>query len=316
MLMLTLHPAAHAARTLSVMVPPYALHVEASIPYRTAEIAACCIISDAPAPPPLRLMDTLDESLTLRLLSHMDTPRDAACLAAVNKRLRRVESTVTYGAMRVAATDAGAVAWLLARAGRVASARIDCSGAPLQALRAAHDLARAMTTGAQLDLDSQLFGDILHALSRDGPPMVTLLKQHVRARVGGATRDGVRDIRQQMHEVGYDDDYDPLRRASFVWPIGDVIYAGERDQLNVELRMDQYLDEQTCEFCLEVKRQRNRDRDRLGRTRVSRGSENTTDWWMAAAELYDEVRQFELWPVEDVDELSDSDHDEYDEEDE
>jgi hypothetical protein len=257
-------------------------------------------------------MDTLDESLTLRLLSRMDTPREAACLAAVNKRLRRLEATVTYGAMRVAATDAGAVAWLRARARRVASVCIDCTDAPLPALRAAHDLARAMTTGAQLDLDSHLFGDIFLALSRDGRRMVQLLKQHVRARVGGATRDGVRDIRQQMHEVGYDDDYDARRRASFAWVIDDVICAGADDQLDVELHLDQSIDDQTCEFRLDVKRRS--DGDLLERTSASRGSENTTDWWLAAAELYDEVRQFELWPVEDVDELSDSDHDEYDEE--
>jgi hypothetical protein len=258
-------------------------------------------------------MDTLDESLTLRLLSSMDTPRDAACLAAVNKRLRRVEATVTYRAMRVAATDAGAVAWLRARAGRVASARIDCSGAPLQALRAAHDLARAMTTGAQLDLDSHLFGDIFIALSRDGPPMVALLKRYTQANENGA-RGAVNDIGEQMLQQGYDTDYDAVAHASFACAIDDVISAGERDHLDMEFHLWQDADEETCAFRIEVRRRSNRDL--LERTAATRKSEDTTDWWMAAAELYDEVRQFELWPVEDVDELSDSDHDEYDEEEE
>lgn len=282
------------------MVPPSALLVKASTPCRTADIAACTLPTPS-APPPLaslRLMDTLDESLALRLLSRMDTPHDAANLAAVNKRLRRLEATVTYRAMRVAATDAGAVAWLRARAGRVASARIDCTGAPLPALRAAHDLARAVPTGAQLDLDSELFGDILLTLSRDGPPMVTLLKQHVRARVGGATHAGVSDIRQQMHRVGYDDDYDnhPKRLASFAWATDRVFCTGERDQLDVQLCLDQTINKQTCEFRLEVRRRSNRDL--LERTAAWRESEDTTDWWLAAAELYDDVRQFEFWAVD------------------
>ena len=248
-------------------------------------------------------MDALDDSVCARILSFVDTPRDAVRLAAASKRMQRVEPSVSrYSLMLVAAGDAAALGWLRARACRVARVHIDCAGAPLAVLRAEHAMAAAMPFSTLLVLRSALFRDILLTLSRDGAAMTALLKRHVVARLGGATRDGVRDLgNEALDKYGYDTDHDAFARASFAWGCDNPISAGVNDQLELEMRVClwQSADKAYCEFSLDVKRCSNGYL--LDRSVRITGDENTTDWWLEAATLYLDLQKYELWPIEEDD---------------
>lgn len=227
------------------------------------------------------------------VLGYASTPRDAVRLTAVSQRVRRVEPSVRYcSSMLVAASDAAALRWLAARTSRVAHARIDCTGAPLEALREAHKLSRAMQCSTQLDMRSPLFRDILETLSRDGAAMTALLKRHVNARLGGATRDGVRELdREMLNKYGYDTDHDALARASFAWCCDNPIPTGANDQLELTLHLRQSADLSDCEMRFEVYHRRSGEL--LKRSVPVFGDETTTDWWLNAATLYDDVKKFE-----------------------
>lgn len=263
------------------------------------------------------MLDALDDSICARILSFTCSPRDAVRLAAVSKRMRRVEPNVRYVSMLVAARDAAAhrpaVRWLRERACRVAGVRIDCEDAQCGVLLAAHELARAMPCAAELDMRSSLFRDILATLSRDCAPMTALLKRHVAARLGGATRDGVSELDDEMmSKYCYDTDHDAYARASFAWSC-HTISAGVKDQLELELHMWQSADKQECEIKLQVSRRSNRDP--LGFPAIVYGDENTTDWWPQAAEVYSVVKKYELWPLEDDDDDEYFDDSEFDDDD-
>ena len=231
-------------------------------------------------------MDALDDNVCARIMGFVRTPRDAVRLAAASKRMRRLEPSVRrYALMLVAAGDAEALGWLRARACRVARVHIDCAGAPMAELRAAHGLAGAMPWSTRLSMRSALFRDILLTLSRDGAAMTALLKRHVVARLGGATRDGVCDIESEMlHKYGYDPDYDENASASFAWCCNNPIPAGVNGQLQLELHMWQEADEPDCLMHFIV------TRCSIGcfveRSLSISGDENTTDWWLEAAELF------------------------------
>ena len=254
-------------------------------------------------------MDALDDGLSAVLLSYMDTPRDAVWFAAVSKSMLKAELSARYRWMRAAACDAGALRWLRVRARRVDAGRIDCTDATLAALRVAHALAQETRT--QLDMPSGLFDGILAMLVRDCAAMASLLKRHVHARTGGAlhTSEVVRELdRQMLHEYGYDTNYDDVARASFAWNVDHELELGERGQLRPQLHAWQSADEQDCEFHFDV--WRNSNNDVLYTTSRVRGDEHTTDWWLAAAMLYTEVKQFEFRPLDEADRGDEFDEDE------
>ena len=247
-------------------------------------------------------MDALDDNVCVRILGFVRTPRDAVRLAAASKRMRRLEPSVRrYALMLVAAGDAEALGWLRARACRVARVHIDCAGAPMAQLRAAHTLASAMPcANTLLSMGSAPFRDILQTLSRDGAAMTALLKRHVVARLGGATRDGVSDLgRKMLDKYGYDTDHDAFARASFAWSCNNPISAGVNGQLHLDLHMWQSADTSFCEMHIDVHRCSNGYL--LDRSMRIIGDENTTDWWLEAATLYLDVQKYELWPMEEDD---------------
>ena len=83
-----------------------------------------------------------------------------------------------------------------------------------------------------------------------------------------------------------------------------MIPAGECGQLKLETHLWQSADFPHCNFYLQVLRCSNYDI--LCSTELVRGDENTTDWWQQAATLFHSVRRYELWPVEEEDDISES----------
>ncbi len=247
------------------------------------------------------MTNTLTDDLFAALLGYMGTPRDAVRFAAASKHLLRVvEPATRYRSMHAAAGDNGALGWLRSRAGRIDDACIDCADASLQALREAHALAQG--TRIRLDMDSQLFDRILAMLARDGAGMTSLLKRHVAELLGGAARDSVvvRNLKSSMLDRhGYDADHDAYARASFAWNCFKELPVGAHGQLRLQLHLWQSADERDCEFHFDV--ERSSDNDLLHSTAWVRGGEHTDDWWMAAAKLYTEVKQYEFWPLEEAD---------------
>ena len=250
-------------------------------------------------------MDALDDSVCGRIMGFMPTPRDAVRFAAVSKRMRRVKPSARFELMLVAADDFNALDWLRAHASRVVHVRIDCEGAELMHLLIANRLASEMPFSTRLDLHSPLFNDILTMLNRGGAAMTALLKRHVEARLGGATRNGVRELdREMLDKYGYDTDHDAYARASFAWECDNLIPAGECGQLVLETHLWQSADFPQCEFHLEVRR--NSNNYIIHSSERVHGDENTTDWWQQAATLFHSVRRYELWPVEEEDDISES----------
>ena len=260
-------------------------------------------------------IDALDDNILAELFASMRTPRDAMLLASVNTRMRRVELNARYSSLHATTADTAALGWLRARASRVARARIDCSNARMEGLIAAHKLARAMPRGsAVLNMGSHLFDEIHAMLCRDDAGMTALLERHADARLGGASKDTVRELESQILQTyGYDTDHDPLARASFAWNCYPKIETGTRDQLELTLHMWQGADEEGCAMHLEVRRRSNNEL--LERSARVIGERTTSDWWLEAASLYDYVKGYEFKDVDDDDEVS-SNFDDDDDDDE
>ena len=91
---------------------------------------------------------------------------------------------------------------------------------------------------------------------------------------------------------------------SFAWDCDNLIPAGECGQLKLQTHLWQSADFSLCEFHLEVRR--NSNNYIIHSSERVHGDENTTDWWQQAATLFHSVRRYELWPVEEEDDISES----------
>jgi hypothetical protein len=273
--------------------------------------------------------DTLSDDSMRQIFKKMETdPRKSVALASTCSRMRALGAEMRFPICLL--LTAPSEEHLLPsfkfnveyKARIFYAVEVHCKTTSLGAIRALHkatkDLANVRlkildddgdTDVTCDDLMSHLFQGIYDHLFLTGSDTVRLLNE-LNDAIGCEDKVAINAVEANLFDVGYDCDWDEKFGFSWAWGVGDNIYAGAEDQLEISFNLECWMDQKHCKLYLEVRRCS--DREILDKSAYPL-TQDETCWLRAALMLYRDVKKWENHPREPED---GSDQEEYDEGDE